>query len=127
MIIPRGNIPRGRLFLINELGRTREMSVDIDAQIQQKIKDHLSSQDFLLFEAAEQLNIQLWQEYVDQGLLLPETVYQNIYIPEINQNIDVEVGIHNTLGPNVHPSQIVMHPTYVEWIARLPPEIFQID
>jgi hypothetical protein len=60
-------------------------------------------------------------------LLLPETVYQNIYIPEINQNIDVEVGIQNTLGPNVHPSQIAMHPTYAEWIAQLPPEIFQID
>jgi hypothetical protein len=112
---------------IDELGRTREMSVTIDAQIQQKIKDHLNPQDFQLFKAAEQLNSQLWQMYVDQGLLSSEVVYQNIYIPELDQNMDIEVGIRNTLGPNVHPSQIAMHPAYAEWLAQLPAEVFQID
>jgi hypothetical protein len=120
-------IPAPKYFQIDELGRTRLVSATIDAQIQQKIKDHLGLQDFQLYQAAEQLNNQLWQVYADQGLLFNEIVYENIFIPELDQNIDIEVGISNTLGPNVHPSQIAMHPAYAEWLAQLPPEVFQID
>lgn len=107
---------------IDEAGRVKLVDTSID--VTKKIKDFLGPENFALFQQAEELNSQLWSSYADQGLFITETIYENIFIPELNENIDITVGLYTNLAPGVHPSQLIMHPSYTEWITRLPNEIF---
>jgi hypothetical protein len=108
---------------IDELGRSS--TIDTSGNINQQIENYLGPQDFLLYKEAEKLNSQLWESYSNQGLLITEVIYQHIFIPELNQSVDIEVGLKNSLAPGVHPSQLSMHPSYTEWVAKLPPGILQ--
>jgi hypothetical protein len=95
------------------------------AQIQiEWLNNNLSAEELLDYNAALDKNSQIWGSYESQGLITLEPIYETVYIPEINENIDVKIGEKLVLSPGVSPSQLQMHPDYAEWLNRLPDYIF---
>lgn len=107
---------------IDGVGRT--LISESPLTLDEKIKNYLNEEDYLLYKQAETLNNQLWQTYVDQGLQTNEILYENIFIPEFNENFDIEIGYRTVLAPGIHPSQLAIHPSYAEWLSRLPVDLF---
>ena len=81
---------------------------------------NLSPQDQSSFFDADRKNRLLWESYESQGLVTARTVYETVYVPEVNENIDVPIGEKLVLAPGVNPSQLQIHPDYVHWLSVLP-------
>ena len=84
------------------------------------LNNNLGAEELLDYNAARQQNDLLWVSYVSQGLVTAETIYETVHIPEFNENIDVKVGEKLVLAPGVNPSQLQIHPNFVNWLNVLP-------
>jgi hypothetical protein len=89
----------------------------------QQLREYLGEEDYLQFEAAKKINDDNWKSFFVQGLIRHEVIYENIQIPEFNENFDVEIGFKEILSENTHPSAIFMYPEYVRMVLSLPSEL----
>jgi hypothetical protein len=93
----------------------------------QWIQANLNPDETTSLITAQDNNSLLWASYQDQGLLIPEDIYETVYIPEFNTNIDVLIGTKLILANGVSPSQLQLHPDWATWLLRLPQDIFLPD
>jgi hypothetical protein len=98
-------------------------SLERDLQ-DQWIQNNLSPEDQSSLEAARNDNNLLWGTYETQGLVTSEKLYETVYVPEVNANIDVLIGEKLLLSEGVSPSQLQIHPNLAQWMPRLPADIF---
>jgi hypothetical protein len=94
-----------------------------DKQYQKKLADYLSSEDYNLYLQVKTKNTELWQSYVEQNLISTEYEYEEVFVPELNENISIEVKIKTIINPGVAPSQVIIHPEYSDFLSRLPPDL----
>jgi hypothetical protein len=117
---------RGKHRVIDLTGVTH-LADTIDLELDKKIENFLGAQDYLLYKQAQDLNDKLWLSYMDQNLIQVEILYENVFIPELNDNFDIEMGYRTKLSPGITPAQISLHPEYAAWEHRFPPELFQTN
>lgn len=89
----------------------------------QQLREYLGEEDYLKFEAATKINNDNWTSFFSQGLIRHEVIYENVFIPEFNENFDVEIGFKEIISENTHPSQLVTNPEYAEIVNALSPEL----
>lgn len=107
-----------KTIFINEIGQKRLFDPSVNNN--EIIKNYLGAEDYEQYHRAFLLNLQLWDDYLNQGLYTIETVHENIFIPELNESVDIPVGTQNVLAPDVQPSQLQLHPEFLVWRARIP-------
>lgn len=86
------------------------------------VNQNFSSEDIGQYYWALNENFKLWAHYKDQGWLREETVYESIFVPELNDTLDLGVGVKVTVQPGVNPSQLQLHPEYASFLIRIPQE-----
>lgn len=113
------NLNKANVTLITESNHSYVISPDKG----ERIKNYLGPENYSAYLVAQEKNDMLQQSFLDNNLYRWEYVYENIYIPELNESYDIEIGLRRVLSPGVHPSDIYMHPEYVEIIKLIPPNI----
>lgn len=87
------------------------------------VSQNFSGEDIETYYWALNENQKQWQDYIDKGWLQQEIIYESIFVPELNDSIDFEIGVKLTINSGVNPSQLQLQSDYASWLNRLPPEI----
>lgn len=94
-----------------------------DTKIQNDwVDQNFSVEDIGKYYWALNENNKLWKNYTDQGWLKEEIVYESIFVPELNDTLDLKVGIKISVQPGANPSQFQLHPEYASLVEKIPLE-----
>jgi hypothetical protein len=96
---------------------------NLNALVHNWFKQNLTAEEFENFIQAEQANFQIWQSYLDQGLISIEPIYNSFFIKEFNDFIEVKTGHVIKLTPGTVVSSLRLDPTYAYWLSKLPAEL----
>jgi|688.fasta_scaffold506882_3 hypothetical protein len=94
-----------------------------DFEYEKKLRDTLGLEQFNAYKLAQSKNNELWDSYIDQGLIRTEYTYEKVFVPEFDENISVLTKVKTILNPGVSPSQIVIHPELSTLLATFPTEL----
>ena len=81
-------------------------------------KRTLTSSELAAFNTAFTLNHARWDGYVTQNLVSVEPIYQDVYVPVLNETVSTQVGDRTTLAPGVTLEDITLDETWRPWLDR---------
>ena len=83
----------------------------------------LNSDELAQFQAARTENTSLWLNYATQGLISVVPIMQDVYVSELDQTIQVQVGDRVVLAAGVTPANLLLALSWGEWLARYTSEV----
>jgi hypothetical protein len=83
----------------------------------------LNSDELAQFQAAQTENNSLWTNYATQGLISTVPIMQDVYVSELDQTIQVQVGERVVLAAGVTPADLLLAPAWAVWLERYTSEV----
>lgn len=79
----------------------------------------LSADELLEFHTAFNLNHAQWLGYqIEQKILTADPIYEDVYVPELNETVSVKVGERTTLAAGVTLQDVTLHESWRPWLDR---------
>jgi hypothetical protein len=86
--------------------------------IDQWAQSSLTADELANFNAALQENNSKWSQYVVNGLITIEPIYETVNDQELGEPLQVQVGDKVVLAPTTSVSDLTMADSYKFWLDR---------
>lgn len=86
--------------------------------IEQWAQNSLTAEELVDFNTALQENNSLWNQYITNGLISIEPIYDTVNDQELNEPLQVKIGEKVVLGPTTSISNLHMADRYRYWLDR---------
>ena len=86
--------------------------------IEKWAQDNLTPAEYTTFLISKTNSENIWNNYVDQGLVISEPIYESVFSKELNSNIDIEVGVVDKISDAYSGPEIQLDPVYYAFLNR---------
>ena len=83
----------------------------------------LNSDELFQFQEAQTENDNLWTNYETQGLVSKVAIMQDVYVSELDQSVQVQVGERVVLASGTTPADLLLAVSWAPWLERYTTEV----
>ena len=89
-----------------------------EVSAQEWAEQNLTQEELVQFNLAFEENNKLWASYASNGLISVVPITEQVNIPELNQNIDIQIGEQIVLSQGTTRDQLELAPAWKYWLDR---------